>query len=66
MAAFAVSPGFGEIISAHAVAGLGVSDDQFDRGTAALLAFDGVGDPASPAGDLDLNVTTTDPMESLP
>jgi hypothetical protein len=41
-----------EIISAHVVHGLDVSDDRFDRGTVAQLALDGVSDAASLAGDV--------------
>ena len=36
--------------------GFGVSDDRFDRRAAAQLAFDRFGDPASLAGDIDLEL----------
>jgi hypothetical protein len=39
--------GAGEIVSAHAVLGLGVADDRFDRRSAAEFALDGFGDAAS-------------------
>ena len=48
--------GPGEIVSAHAVLGLGVSDDGFDRRAAAEFAFDGLGDAASLARDIDLEL----------
>ena len=48
--------GAGEIVSAHAVLGLGVTDDRFDRRAAAQLTFDGFGDAASLAGDVDLEL----------
>ena len=48
--------GAGEIVSAHAVLGLGVTDDRFDRRAAAELALDGFGDAASLAGDVDLEL----------
>ena len=38
-----VAVGAGEIVPAHAVLGLGVSDDRFDRRAAAEFAFDGFG-----------------------
>jgi hypothetical protein len=38
--------------------GLGVSDDGFDRRAAAELAFDGLGDATSLAGDIDLELMT--------
>ena len=43
-----------EIVSAHAVLGLGVADDRFDCRSAAELAFDGLCDAASLARDIDL------------
>jgi hypothetical protein len=49
-----VAVGSGEVISAHAVLGLGVADDRFDRRSAAEFTFDGVGDAASLAWDIDL------------
>jgi hypothetical protein len=39
--------GAGEIVSAHAVLGLGVTDDRFDRRAAAEFTFDGLGEAAS-------------------
>src|SRR6202020_3040994 len=42
-----VALGSGEVVSAHAMLGFGVSDDRFDRGAAAQLAFDGLGDATS-------------------
>ena len=51
-----VAMGAGEIVSAHAVLGLGVTDDRFDRRAAAELALDGFGDAASLAGDVDLEL----------
>jgi hypothetical protein len=54
-----------EIISAHVVHGLDVSDDRFDRGIAAQVAFDGVSDAASLAGDVDLERNHRRPMEPL-
>jgi hypothetical protein len=38
------------------VLGLGVANDRFDRGAAAEFAFDGLGDAASLAGDIDLEL----------
>jgi hypothetical protein len=51
-----VAVGSGEVVSAHAVLRLRVADDRFDGGTAAQLAFDGLGDAASLAGDIDLEL----------
>jgi hypothetical protein len=51
-----VAIGPSEIVSAHAVLGLGVSDHGLDRGAAAQLAFDGLGDKASLARDIDLEL----------
>jgi hypothetical protein len=48
-----VAVGSGEVVSAHAVLRFRVADDRFDGGTAAQLAFDGLGDAASLAGDID-------------
>jgi hypothetical protein len=42
------------MVSAHAVARLGVADDRLDRRAAAQFAPDRFGDPASLAGDMDL------------
>ena len=50
----AVDPG--EIVSAHTMLGLGVTDDGFDCRAAAELAFDGLGDAASLAADVDLEL----------
>ena len=51
-----VALGSGEVVSAHAVLGLGVANDRFDRGAATQFAFDGLGDAASLAGDIDLEL----------
>ena len=51
-----VAMGAGEIVSAHAMLGLGVTDDRFDRRAAAEFTFDGFGDAASLAGDVDLEL----------
>jgi hypothetical protein len=51
-----VAVGPGEVVSAHEVLGLGVANDRFDRGAAAEFAFDGLGDAASLAGDIDLEL----------
>ncbi len=51
-----VALGSGEVVSAHAMLGFGVSDDRFDRGAAAQLAFDGLGDATSLARDIDLKL----------
>ena len=48
--------GAGEIVSAHAMFGLGVADDRFDRRAAAEFAFDGLGDATSLARDIDLEL----------
>jgi hypothetical protein len=48
--------GSGEVVSAHAVLGLGVANDRFDRGAAAEFVFDGLGNAASLAGDIDLEL----------
>jgi hypothetical protein len=45
-----------EMVSTHAVLGLGVTDDRFDCLTAAEFAFDGHGDAASLARDIDLEL----------
>ena len=50
--------GSGEVVSAHAVLGLGVANDRFDRGAATQFAFDGLGDAASLAGDINLELMT--------
>ena len=42
-----VAVGPGKVVSAHAMLGLGVSDDRLDRRAAAEFAFDGLGDSAS-------------------
>ena len=47
-----VALGSGEIVSAHAVLGLGVADDRFDRRAAAEFAVDGLGDAAPLLGAL--------------
>jgi hypothetical protein len=46
----------GKIVSAHAMLGLGVSDHGLDRGAAAQLAFDCLGDAVSLARDIDLEL----------
>ena len=46
----------GEVISAHAVVGFGVANDRFDGRAATQLAFDGVGDAALLAGDIDFHL----------
>src|SRR5258708_38796701 len=46
----------GEVVSAHAMLGLDVSDDRFDRGAAPPVAFDGPGEPPSLAGAMDLEL----------
>ena len=51
-----VAMGAGEIVSTHAMLGLGVSDDRFDRGSAVEFAFDRLGETASLAGDIDLEL----------
>ena len=51
-----VAVGSGEVISAHAVLGLGVSDDRFDCRSAAEFAFDGLCDAASLARDIELEL----------
>ena len=51
-----VAVGPGEIVSAHAMLGFGVSDDRFDRRAAGEFAFDGLSDRASLAGDIDLEL----------
>ena len=45
-----VAVGSGEVVSAHAALRLRVADERFDGGTVAQLAFDRLGDAASPAG----------------
>jgi hypothetical protein len=51
-----VALGAGEIVSAHSVLGLGVSDDRLDGGPMAEFAFDDLGDAASLARDVDLEL----------
>ena len=48
--------GPGEIVSTHAMLGLGMADDRLDRRTAAEFAFDRLGDAASLARDIDLEL----------
>jgi hypothetical protein len=43
-----------EKVAAHSVLGFGAADDGFDRRAAAQIAFDGVGDAALLARDIDL------------
>jgi hypothetical protein len=50
--------GTGEVVSTHTVLGLGVADDRLDREAAAQFAFDGPGNAASLAGDVDLELVT--------
>jgi len=45
-----------EVVSVHAMLGLGVSDDQFDRRAAAEFAFGSLGDATSLARDIDLEL----------
>ena len=51
-----VAMGAGEIVSANTMIGLGVTDDRFDRRAAAESALDGLGEAASLAGDVDLEL----------
>ncbi len=44
-----------EKASSHGMLGLGVADDRFDRRASAEFTFDGLGDAASVARDMDLN-----------
>jgi hypothetical protein len=44
------------MVPAHPVLGLGVSDDRFDCGASAEFTFDGLGDAASLAGNVDLKL----------